>query len=149
MFESLNNWIVNSIKTDSWKKYDDLNITKIRDVKIDRDMWLEEGVKYLSVAKSISKKISKINKFEVVLAQSLTSGKGKLGVNFSSVSELNKQMDKTPPSLYIVRKDWNDWVEQIAISSEIKLKGLPIYKVYYLEFKSQNDNEYRRSIWVL
>jgi hypothetical protein len=87
----------------------------------------------------------------VVLAFSLKAGEQRRGLNFLTASELEGELDWSPPSLYLFAENSEPWKDSesepaavnsaILFGTSVEAKGC-----FYIEFKEAGSSEYARSL---
>ena len=133
-------WIIATWKNQSYKKYNDLHIDTVNPVFTDQKNWVAGGLLCLNIAADVRDK-RKIPGM-IMLGFSLRSGKKPYGINFSNFSEFQKELDWSPPSLYLMMK----MPQKIK---KVRLPFLPNYvNAYYSEYLTEWDEDYRRSLLI-
>lgn len=141
-------WLSKTYSEGRYLQFDDLHIDQISPNYKKKDSWLQGGVTCLKAATDLCKdlKLPCI----IVLIISLRSNKKSYGVNFSNLSELEKEFCQTPPSLYMFDKTNHSWYgeDNRPIEIEFLNSNLGNSKCFYLEYKLASEEEYRRFLWL-
>ena len=82
------------------------------------------------------------------LGFSLNSGEVPIGVNFSTVDQLNREIDGSPPSMYLLSEGMLG-PEGKEIPWAMLRLGPSDVRCYYLEFLTTVDRDHRRSFWLV
>jgi len=105
---------------------------------------LIEGVAYL---RSMS------TNHTLVACISLRSDTIPFGLNFKSLAELQDEFNMTPPSLYVFYRGFEPWVQPtsnfVLINSEVVHMQSKEISLLYLEYREEDQLEFRRSLWML
>lgn len=151
MDQQINQWLKRVLTTSSWIEYDDLHITEVdRSYNEERQRWIQLGLEILEKSNMLLKNNSSDSEFFCALGLSLKSTKNKKGNDFFDTSQLTSKLDISPPSVYLFKKKWSQWIETVQQSSEINLKGMDNrYKCYLFEREDKNDNSFYRSIFFV
>jgi hypothetical protein len=76
-----------------------------------------------------------------------------LGVNFSCERDLNREIDITPPSLYMFADGTEPWADRtqgfVPLDRRLCLSILPQVTILYLEYQEPTEIEFRRSLWLV
>jgi len=141
-------------------RYDDLHIDRIDARWKDQKVWISAGLQVYDLALNIRDREQL--PFSVVLGFSLISGTQRKGVNFVAIADIERELGGTPPSLYLFRPGEEPWTEAGRIKTEARTEDVMIEKVdpavfggplrasgcFYVEFKTDTESEYSRSILV-
>lgn len=139
-----------------FEQYDDLHIDRIDAEWADRTAWIDGGLEALQEAVGLRDRHA-LN-FTVALAYSLVVDRLPSEPPPRSRSDLDAQMDWSPPSLYLFQKGREPWVERGGVAAPIEYfvggstassqGGLRLDRAqcYYMEF-AQGGRRYR-SIFV-
>ncbi len=140
-------WLVETIKNDTWRNFDSLHIDDIDSKYESKKNWLNGGIECLYNANKIIHQLSFKDK-KVFLLLSLEGNSEKQGINFNSSDELESQFDETPPSLYVYEDSWSNFIDTLQQGHLISKNILNIdgFDFYHIEYKEEGDLEYRRSI---
>jgi hypothetical protein len=151
MDQQINQWLERVLTTSSWIEYDDLHITEVDGSYSEkRQKWIELGLKILKKSNALLKKSNDDSEFFCALGFSLKSTKNRKGHDFFDASQLLSKLDATPPSVYLFKRKWSQWMETVQQSSEINLRDIESdYKCYLVEREGVNDNGFYRSIFVV
>ncbi|MGH7427165.1 MAG: hypothetical protein ACREJ4_02190 [Candidatus Methylomirabilaceae bacterium] len=130
---------------------DDLHIDEVDDAYKDRSKWLEGAVACLEAAISI--RDARNLQLTVALGMSLRSSALPLGVNFSNWTELERELDDSPPSLYLWTKEQDqvdihatrvtDLTRVLVVPTTVHLRKL------FSEWCDTAEGEFRRTIWLI
>lgn len=144
--KKISKWIEKTINKKLYLEYYDLHVDEINDYS-DNNYWLEEGLKYLEMSKTLLIQKNHTN-YNIMLAIPLKSKETITGINFQNFMELKKELDITPPSLYIFKNSENPWDSLKVVKIDFSDSTLTGIDFYYIEYKEDNDFEYRRAIWA-
>lgn len=76
-----------------------------------------------------------------------------LGINYYSCYDLSKEMGLTPPSLYYFGESVIPWHNPYLFFQQVNLLDFPFFspnwKLLHLEYLQFEEQEYRRSLWVV
>ncbi|MEW6609762.1 MAG: hypothetical protein AB1414_20335 [bacterium] len=149
--EKIDRWIINNIKDKKYLQYDDFHIDEVDLSLTLRENWIPGSIKCLKTA--LESRNKRQLPFTVALAFSLKSKETPIGANFQTPDELEQEFDITPPSLYLFPKGSEPWVidfnDFLLIDLDLfRLKGLDV-KCFYAENLIGDDDEYRRSLWLV
>ncbi len=146
MKNEIEQWVL-SVYQNKDLKFDDLHINEIYSSFSDQDQWIMGTEICLKAVTDILEE----NKLplKILAAISLCSDKEPIGVNFSTVEQIEKEFDSTPPSLYAFSEDYN-WaeLENNLIKVNIHEFNSKNINCFYLEYKEPDEEEYRRSLWL-
>jgi hypothetical protein len=151
MDQKINNWLESVLATSSWLEYDDLHITAVdQSYNQKREEWILLGLMIMQKSNVLLKKINRSNDFFCALGLSLRSTKNEKGQDFFNLSQLNAKLDTSPPSVYLLKKNWDEWLETIQKSKQINLEDTDTDLICYLfEKEDKIDNTFYRSIFIL
>jgi len=132
--------------------FDDLHIDRVDSAWKNRGCWIEGGLEAFRVARVLRDRNGL--PFTVALAFSLRSGSRPLGIDFWTRNELEERLDSSPPSLYLFHRGGEPRnkmapgnLAQDLNPSMFGIQGAEVGR-YYLEFLQQDDDEYRRSVFI-
>jgi len=147
---SINNkikkWIYNTWETKAYLDYDDLHIDIInKKLYKKQKKWFFQGIEYLKISEELRKKMN--IPIKVFLAFSLKDSKKQKKICIANINDLMKEIDETPPSLYLLEfsKIQNDGV--LLKNTEFFFTTNDI-GVYYLQFLNKEEKIFRRSLWL-
>ena len=147
IIEKLESWIINSIKDQSWKKFNDFHINDIDKKFNDPNLWIRGGIELFVESLKIRDKLN--IQIVIELMFSLKSKKIPTKSFIKSTEKLKLELDWSPPSLYIFKPNWDVWKSGIILRKEIVLNDLHVKnaKFYYYEYLS-TSNEFNRVVIV-
>lgn len=153
-------WMKETISAGARGAFNDLHIDRIDDGWKNRSNWIDGGIEALRLAVQIrdSEKIA----MDVAVAFSLISDEKPRGMNFHDVSSLFKQLDWSPPALYLLLPNQKPWEKgatstsappshmQAKTMSPLEL-GLNVgaRAAYFMEFKTEESDEYARTVMLV
>ena len=137
------------------EQHRDLHIDRIDPAWRDKREWLPDGINALGIALNVRKQENL--RISVVLAISLRATHKRVGVNFKTVQELDRQLDNSPPSLYLFHEGKEPWSKYMLNGKNCRVEELnPMLfrllslqrRFIYMEFESADHDVYYRSILV-
>lgn len=150
--ETIEKWMLTIVDDGGVRRLDDLHIDKIDPAWKHRAHWIEGGLEAFRVAKILRDRNAL--PFTVALGFSLRSGNGPCGIDFRTRKELEERLDSSPPSLYLFHRGEGPENKMGAdnlppdLSHSIFASREAGVACYYLEFLQQDDDEYRRSVFI-
>lgn len=157
----IDSWMHAIIEDGGIDRYDDLHIDRVDAEWKNRDLWFAAALQ----AYVLALKVRDRNRFEfsVVLGFSLQSSERRIGVNFRTREEFEREFDRTPPSLYLFPPDREPWAQGENANARIGTRDMVVEKVdaaifgtlthtkgcFYLEFRNVDASEYFRSVLVV
>lgn len=145
--ECILTWLKRAAGGGSFKRFDDLHVDEIEPDARERSMWLEKGLEYLSFAAS-ARDAHQIP-FVVTLAMGLGSSVVKKGITFNSKDLLEREIDDSPPSLYLFYKEQPEWISLSKVRVQIPGLQLPASMTcFFLEWKDDKQDLYIRSLSI-
>jgi hypothetical protein len=157
----IENWMRSSIQDGGIERFDDLHIDQIDPMWRSRSSWIAGALQAYGLAVELRDRF--LLDIVVALAFSLRSGEGALGVNFGTLSELEKELDWSPPSLYLFHRGQEPWRASPPAQGVAPVAGLFIQRMdapslfgtavrasecYFLEFKDLSSDEYSRTLFL-
>ncbi|KQS35647.1 hypothetical protein [Pedobacter sp. Leaf194] len=147
---TIRTWLLNVINDGSWQRFNDLHIDEISRDFSHRAAWFSGGVACYIHARAIIEELDL--PFTVELVFHLKSKKKKIDHIFKRLSALDKNLDDTPPSLYVFRNDWKGLHETRKKGTKLQdfaddkiLKG----SFYYFQVFNDDDNDIRRVLYLI
>jgi len=130
---------------------DDLHIDQVDEVYKDRSRWLDGAIRCMETA-TLLRDVRRLPA-TLALGVSLRPGTLPLGVTFTNWSELQGELDDSPPSLYL----WGEGEDPVGMSAThvVDLSGsltLPSavqVRKLLSEWYDATDGEFRRTVWML
>jgi hypothetical protein len=151
---TIDGWMVNSIENGGIDRFDDLHIDSVNEGWKPRDQWVEGAIAAYRMAVALRNR----HAFPLVvsLGFSLLSSEKPLGFRAQTRQDFERQLDHTPPSLYLFRQGKEPWTEMKLESGSVQdfdcsalfKSAEPLGKCYYLEFKTPDTFEYHRSVFI-
>ncbi|KLT67191.1 hypothetical protein [Pedobacter sp. BMA] len=143
-------WLMGVIDDNSWEKYNDLHIDEVDNVFKNKSNWVGGGLDCYIQAVSIIKELN--IPYTIELAFSLKSKKKIANHIITDINFLKKELDHSPPSLYVFHNDWKGL-------SELKQKGIKLSNFtdndeivgsfYYYQVFNERDSEVRRVLFCI
>lgn len=115
----IGNWITETMQTGSWEKFNDLHVDDIENtIASSKDQWLHASLIFFNIANSL---LPNKKDFLVALMVPL---EGQIDWQNISYLALTEYLDQTPPSLYLMHREWDNWKETLQESKAIALMGI-------------------------
>jgi len=143
-------WLSTIVRDSGIDRYDDLHVDQIDPGWAAKEEWIRAGLEAFGIA-------ARLRDFHgmeltVVLAFSLESGEEPRGVTFRTSSELQAELDWSPPSLYLFPAKHEPWIERcgdfVTLDASLVFNMPEGLACYYMEFKSPESAEYSRSVFL-
>lgn len=143
-------WMVSIIKNDGLERYDDLHVDQIDSRWKSPDVWIEAGLACFQIAINLRNR----HEFRCTLALvfSLCELTDSEQASFTNAMELRRQLDWSPPSLYLFPAGREPWIEPNAADMSVQafdasnILGLPmVVSGYLLSFRAAESNQYFRT----
>lgn len=126
----------------------DVHVNELDDSLSPRDRWiggvqrvLAEGTVLIGAERTLAGCVS------------LRSSSERVGINFRDEAELFRELDRTPPSIYLFQVGSEPWNDQnhdfVRVDPPLALSILANATTLYLEYKEPLEAEFRRSLWVV
>ncbi|SRR6266700_5582033 len=157
---AVESWILKNVEQHGYERYDDFHIDEIDEAWKSRESWIDGGLEAFRLAVKLRGR----NRLDlsVVLAFSLLSDDEPRGINFRTREELRAQLNWSPPSLYMFQRGKEPWTETDILGGKVVVENatvkdldatifgtqLPAKRIYYMEFRQVNFDEYCRSVFV-
>ena len=152
--EVISKWMEMVLSTGGIEKFDDLHLDQIDERYSEPSKWLKHGLAVFYEADKISRKNDSVT---LAIAFSLEAD-ASAKTNSSTDQELSKQLDWSPPSLYLFWRGKEPWAADyldrtVALSnvSPTVFFEVPVdaqYCCYLLRFKSQTGDEENRTVFL-
>ena len=149
----IEHWMLGIIRDGGVQRFDDLHIDKIDSAWKSKSVWIDGGLEAFSLALEI-RNLHRLS-FDVGLGFSLEADDQLRGVDFRTREEFLQRLDWSPPSLYLFDRGQEPDRQTAAAGGAVQdidptILGLRGHaRCYYLEFKTQEDNEFRRSVFFV
>lgn len=158
--EHIRSWMLKAIHSDGVERFSDLHLDSIDPVWKDRGHWLDGGLVSLRIALTLRD----INRLpvDIALVFSLVAATDPLGVNFSDAASFQRELDWSPPSLYVLKKGVMPWSQgapaKAEVASEVSTKSIDpgmfgalaaSLKGFFMEFKTPDSIEYSRTVHLI
>jgi hypothetical protein len=150
----IESWMRTVIRDGGVDRYDELHINRIDNSWKDKTVWLSAALHAYDLSLNIRNR--EHFAFTVALALSLVSATRRLGVTFNTRIEIEEELDKTPPSLYLFRPSEQPWLrlganknDVVTLDSSLFGTSIRATSCFYLEFKNTLDDQYARTIFVM
>jgi|SRR5690554_202326 len=147
---TISKWIIDSIKSESWKEGDDLHIDEIIQTEVSENFWVAVSLNLISFT---DKELSRLGYEDIIpiVFIPLYGDEHERGVNFDNIYEIKPELDITPPSLFVCSIYWEGFINAYAnreIIGDIKILD-DLFYIYYYEELHNNGLEYVRNISIL
>jgi hypothetical protein len=148
----IEDWMLTIIGDGGVARFDHLHIDEISSRWEDKSCWIDGGLEAFRTALSVRDQHRL--PFTVSLAFSLVAANQPRGVDFQTREDLLAKLDWSPPSLYLFDRGKEPEKQIVTANGTIQVLDSTIFGVqgnvrcYYLEFKPQSDDEFRRSVSV-
>jgi hypothetical protein len=145
-------WMLAIISDGGVDRFDDLHIDQLNPRWGDKNRWIEGGVEAFRTALSVRNQHRL--PFTVCLAFSLVATDQPCGIDFQTREDLLAKLDWSPPSLYLFDRGKEPGKQIAPTEGAVQVLDPAICgaqaddRCYYLEFKPEDDDEFRRSVWV-
>lgn len=145
-------WMLAIISDGGAERFDDLHIDEINPQWEDKDRWIEGGLKAFRTALSVRDQHRL--PFTVCLGFSLVATEQACGIDFQTRQDLLAKLDWSPPSLYLFDRGKEPDRQTVLAGGTVQALDPAVYgaqageRCYYLESKPQDDDEFRRSVFV-
>lgn len=142
--QTIEKWLTETINQSLWTKNNDLHINEISSKYKKPNSWILGGIECLETAISIRDRL-RVH-FLIQLFVELKSEVKPIGVNFTSLKELENELTTTPPSLYLYQ--YNETENEILKKGQkvsFKEFGQKNFEIYYFE-TLKDYPEYFRSL---
>lgn len=145
--ERILNWFKRVTESGSFRRFDDLHVDEVESDARERSKWIEKGIEYLKFSASV-RDVHKIP-FVVALGIGLVSDAKGRGINFDSKEALEREMDDSPPSLYLFDEKQLEKIFVPQNKVQIPYLHLPTSnECFFLEWKDDKEITYRRSLSI-
>lgn len=148
--QRIETWMLRVIEAKSYLQFEDLHIDEIDSEYRNPHSWLKGGIRCFQAALSI--RTSRGFAFTVGLGFSLKCGPDRKGITFSRLEDVQAELDDSPPSLYLFDASGHPWFEDsdyVELGGEYGIAHNFRTRAYYREWRDENDNEFRRALWLL
>jgi len=137
-------WTDNVINNELWKNFIDLHIDDIIKDFQDKKNWLNGSLFVFNCLTNIVDK----SDYDIVLVIPLSCSLTESKTQFSTLKEIENELDITPPSFYLFPKDYKNFKETIKSAQLLYnlSKELNAY-VYYKE--ERESEEIYRTIYII
>jgi hypothetical protein len=148
--EVIEQWMLAVVSDGGVRRFDDLHIDKIDPKWKNKNQLIESGLEAFRIA--VDARNRNHLQFAVSLGFSLDSDDQPRGVDFQTQAEFRARLDLPPPSLYLFERGNEPRAQSgLAALQDIDPAMLGMQegtRCYYLEFKQNGSDEYRRSVFV-
>lgn len=150
VWEALDLWLSGVASEDLVGGVHDIHIDELNADFAERSTWLESALVCFDIA--IAVRDAKGLPLTVALGIGLRSSALPSGLNFACWTDLDQELDDSPPSIYV----WADGADPVGIQAT-KLARLrpdfPIplqepYRALLSEWYDDGDAEFRRTLWL-
>ncbi len=138
------------IERKGYERFEDLHIDVVDPLNRAPDTWLRAAADCLAVAAAT--RDQERWPFQVALGMSLHSAPERLGLNFHGFHAAEKELDWSPPSLYLFPEGDDSWLggaESQQLPAQFLPPGPANVKAYLREWYDEGDGEYRRTLWLV
>lgn len=145
-------WMLAIISDGGVERLDDLHIDNINPRWKDKNRWIEGGLEAFRTALSVRDQHRL--PFTVCLTFSLVAKNQPCGIDFQTREDLLANLNWMPPSLYLFDRGKEPYKETTRAGGTAQALDPAIcgaqggVHCYYLESKSQDDDEFNRSVFV-
>jgi hypothetical protein len=148
----LNQWLTENAARCCYENFIEVHIDDLDDTLKNPDEWISGVQRLLTEG---NKLLAAGHGWPCVLAGciSLRSSFEAIGINFSNETDLRHELNITPPSLYIFKRNNEPWKQNnhkfIHSGSSLKFNDLHQMLIMYLEYEEPTEIEFRRSLWLV
>jgi len=149
-------WILSIMNGNGIERFEDLHIDRIDSRWKDRSLWIEKGVQVLKLAAAI--RDDRGLSLTVALAFSLIATNEVSGIDFNDISELEKLLDWSPPSIYLFHLGEEPWASRgqregdAGLLTKFDCSKFGVFEVakacHYFEFKQDDTGAISRSVFL-
>jgi len=142
-------WIEATIAGGGVERFEDLHLDEIDAVFSRRDRWIRGGV--ASLAEAMEQRDKRDLPFTVAVGFSLLANSIRTGLNETSLSAILRELDFSPPSLYLFARGKEPWTTDndfTVWNGEIDVGVGRTLDAYFREWYDHTDQEYRRSLFL-
>jgi hypothetical protein len=145
-------WMLTIANDGGVRRFDDLHIDKIDLVWKPRQQWIAGGLAAHRFALAVRDRHQL--PFTVGLGFSLKSRSRAIGVDFRTPEEFCERLDWSPPSLYLFHRGEEPDKQIGPVEGVVRYLSLSVLggkegtRCYYLEYRKQGSDEYRRSVFI-
>ncbi len=143
---AIKKWIGEAVESKSYKQYDHLHLDSVSKIFSKKTFaWIKGAFEFFEISEKIMEQFKA--PCYLALCFSLKDKKEKRGFNVDSNKSLYKELDSTPPLIYIFEKGQIRWGKKpYKMTNWIPAEmGLGKMKAYYSEWKNEGDHEFNRS----
>lgn len=152
---NLSQWLVDSC---SKAGFADMHIDRFDPIWRDRSRWVEGGISVLQEAEK-TRTLTHCNR-KLAMVYSLQSGIEPNGVDFETAEEFQKQLDHSPPSLFIAESGSEPWitsqayesVQVFSVPENVAKKIFPVHlscESLLMQYRPDDREEASRTVWFL
>lgn len=144
------NWIQDSISQEAWLKGYDYHLDEIDSKYEQKELWLNGAIELAHISNTYLDKDEK-NKFVAIIFIPLYVDDIAKGYSFSSYWELDKDLDITPPSLFVCPYSWEGFInafEKRDVVDYINSRNRR-FDLYYFEELHDNGLEFVRNVTLV
>jgi hypothetical protein len=143
--KKLRNWIEETIIKSDWTSMPNIHIDEISLICKDISFWISEGIK----SYKFTLEILENRPYNALLVIPLTTVNEAIDLDFASISEVNKHLDITPPSIYILPNYKDNFQRTLEGAVYLKVLGKVLGFNTYYKIDKGDEEEYDRSIFVI
>jgi hypothetical protein len=146
---TIEEWLHEVIVNEGHRRFDDLHIDEIDPRYEEPSLWLQGIVAALNEAAGL--RDSHSWPFTIAAGIALKSSNAAEGVMPGRPSDVVKQLDVTPPSLYAFPEGGEPWAIERQVYTEIPAAVVAAddaTRCFFGEKFDNADREYRRTVWI-
>lgn len=140
-------WIHRAIEGGTWRSFDDLHVDEINVKYRETSLWLPAAMAAFQEAIGLRDRM--FPAFHLELHIPLQAEASPFQPPHGSYWDLERELMRTPPSLYLFRSDWERWEEVIGKGHIIRLSDMPIESVESRYFESHDVHGDSRSVILI
>ncbi len=152
---NLHQWLVDSC---SKAGFADTHIDHFDPIWRDRSRWIEGGISILQEAEQI-RILTQCNR-KLAMVYTLQSSIEPRGMDFETAEEFQRQLDHSPPSLFIAESGSEPWitsqayesVQVFSVPEDVAKRIFPIHLCFdglLMHYRPDPREEASRSVWFL
>ncbi|HEX4019859.1 MAG TPA: hypothetical protein VHX63_01835 [Acidobacteriaceae bacterium] len=144
-------WFAETLEGGGLERFDELHISRVDQTWAAKDRWVVAGLEVFQLAATIKSRRRSL--VTVVVSFSLLGAEAPLGIDFSSIAEMEAQLTLPPPSLYLFRPGEEPWFGHGAMVAPVDVSRLfmeleATASCFYLEFKPAGEEAFSRTVFI-
>jgi hypothetical protein len=131
-------------------RFQDLHIDRVNHRFAEKSHWLEGAVECFAAATRI--RTDRRLPFLVAVGIELRASCSRTGLNFSTVTQLERELGDSPPSLYLFEPSAKPLLNDqdcVEVGDRVHLGVQPTTRAFLREWLDSRDNQFLRSFWLL